>query len=114
MADRKQAEQLAYVMQFLYSLGFDLDTVKRAADAWWQIKGAPVSGVALPDEAQSLEALPVAYLRSITHPDWLELCSKDEPGAFPVFASHADLVRSVGSAYGVEASDKGVTEGGNG
>jgi hypothetical protein len=33
------------VMQFLYSLGFDLDTVKRAADAWWQIKGAPLSGV---------------------------------------------------------------------
>jgi hypothetical protein len=45
VADRKQAEQLAHVMQFLYSLGFDLDTVKRAADAWWQIKGAPLSGV---------------------------------------------------------------------
>jgi hypothetical protein len=50
MADRKQAEQLAYVMQFLYSLGFDLDTVKRAADAWWQIKGAPVSGVEASDK----------------------------------------------------------------
>jgi hypothetical protein len=50
MADRKQAEQLAYVMQFLYSMGFDLDTVKRAADAWWQIKGAPVSGVEASDK----------------------------------------------------------------
>jgi hypothetical protein len=50
VADRKQAEQLAYVMQFLYSLGFDLDTVKRAADAWWQIKGAPLSGVMVGDE----------------------------------------------------------------
>jgi hypothetical protein len=58
-------------------------------------------GVEASDEAQALEALPVAFLRSITHPDWLELCSKDEPGAFPVFASHADLVRSVGSAYDV-------------
>jgi hypothetical protein len=62
-------------------------------------------GVEAYDEAQALEALPVAFLRSITHPDWLELCSKDEPGAFPVFASHADLVRSVGSAYGVKACD---------
>jgi hypothetical protein len=50
MADRKQAVQLAYVMQFLCSLGFDLDTVKRAADAWWQIKGAPVSGVSGTDD----------------------------------------------------------------
>jgi hypothetical protein len=64
-------------------------------------------GVALPDEAQGLEALPVAYLRSITHPDWLELCDRSEPGAFPVFASHADLVRSVGSAYGVATPVKG-------
>jgi hypothetical protein len=52
VVDRKQAEQLAHVMQFLYSLGFDLDTVKRAADAWWQIKGAPVSGVAIPSGGQ--------------------------------------------------------------
>jgi hypothetical protein len=33
---------LALVMQFLYERGFDLDTVKRAADAWWQIKAASV------------------------------------------------------------------------
>jgi hypothetical protein len=65
------------------------------------------NGVALPDEAQSLEALPVAYLRSITHPDWLELCSKDEPGAFPVFASHAELVRSVAAVFGVKEGANG-------
>lgn len=29
---------------------------------------------------------PVAHLRSITHPDWLELCERDAPGAFPVYA----------------------------
>ena len=31
------------------------------------------------------QSLPVAYLRSITHPDWLEVCQKDSPGAFPVW-----------------------------
>jgi hypothetical protein len=51
-----------------------------------------------PSEVEALEALPVAYLRSITHPDWLEVCSKDEPGAFPVFASHDDLRRSIAAA----------------
>lgn len=35
---RLQVEQLALIMQFLYQQGFDLDTVKRAADAWWQTK----------------------------------------------------------------------------
>jgi hypothetical protein len=32
-------------------------------------------------------SLPIAHLRSITHPDWLELCSEGEEGAFPVFAA---------------------------
>lgn len=30
---------------------------------------------------------PVAYLCSITHPDWLEVCERGSPGAFPVYAS---------------------------
>lgn len=29
---------------------------------------------------------PVAYLRPISHPDWLEVCQKGEPGAFPVYS----------------------------
>ena len=35
---KTQVEALAYVMQFLHSLGFDLRTVKHAADAWWKVK----------------------------------------------------------------------------
>jgi hypothetical protein len=31
--------------------------------------------------------MPVAYLRSITHPDWLEVCERDSAGAFPVYAA---------------------------
>jgi hypothetical protein len=31
--------------------------------------------------------LPVAYLHSIPHPDWLDVCSADTPGAFPLFAT---------------------------
>ena len=42
----KRVEQLAYVMSFLHSLGFDLETVKQAADAWWAMKAGP-GGVAL-------------------------------------------------------------------
>lgn len=34
----RQVEQLALLMQFLYELGFDLATVKHAADCWWQVK----------------------------------------------------------------------------
>ncbi len=39
-ADGKRVEQLAYIMSFLYGLGFDLETVKRAADAWWSVKAS--------------------------------------------------------------------------
>jgi hypothetical protein len=42
--ERRQVEQLAYIMQFLYELGFDVATVKRAADAWWEIKSQSASG----------------------------------------------------------------------
>ncbi len=44
--DSKRIEQLAYIMAFLQNLGFDLETVKRAADAWWAMK-AGSAGVAL-------------------------------------------------------------------
>jgi hypothetical protein len=31
---------------------------------------------------------PVAYLRATSQPDWLEVCQKDEPGAFPVYPGY--------------------------
>lgn len=38
-------------------------------------------------EAQEAATGPVAHLRSITHPDWLELCEPGADGAFPVYAT---------------------------
>jgi hypothetical protein len=34
-----------------------------------------------------LPVQPVAFLRPITHPDWLEVCERDTDGAFPVYAA---------------------------
>lgn len=36
----KRVKQLAYIMSYLHSLGFDLETVKQSADAWWAMKAA--------------------------------------------------------------------------
>jgi hypothetical protein len=50
----------------------------------------PASGEVLrvdpPAAREGVREQPVAHLRPITHPDWLEVCHQDEPGAFPVFA----------------------------
>jgi hypothetical protein len=36
---KQQAETLALVMKFLQTHGYDLETVKRAADGWWELSG---------------------------------------------------------------------------
>jgi hypothetical protein len=51
----------------------------------------------------------VAYLRSITHPDWLEVCNKDAPGAFPVFPSPAG--ERVAAASEAQQAGGAVSEG---
>lgn len=60
---------------------------------WWvpyRPNQAMPAAVEARDSAES--ELPVAHLRSITHPDWLELCDKDSPGAFPVYAEAREHV----------------------
>ena len=56
--DDKRVEQLAYIMSFLHSLGFDLEAVKRAADAWWAVKAGAAQPVqSAPRMLTNLEAL---------------------------------------------------------
>jgi hypothetical protein len=33
-----RAEALAIIMKFLWEKGYDKEMVKKAADAWWQLK----------------------------------------------------------------------------
>jgi hypothetical protein len=46
-----------------------------------------------PAAREGVREQPVAHLRPITHPDWLEVCHQDETGAFPVFAHGVPVVR---------------------
>lgn len=45
---------------------------------------------------------PVAWLRPITHPDWLEVCDRDAPGAFAVCAGDTDPLWWAESADALE------------
>lgn len=38
--NQQQVEQLAIVMKSLDDMGFTKQQIKKAADAWWQLKGS--------------------------------------------------------------------------
>ena len=34
-----RVEQLAYIMELLYTLGYTKEEIARGVDAWWKVKG---------------------------------------------------------------------------
>jgi hypothetical protein len=69
---------------------WDVPMVAAALESFAALSASP------PAAREGVREQPVAHLRPITHPDWLEVCHQDETGAFPVFA------------HGVRESDEAV------
>lgn len=74
---------------------------------------------ALASQPQQVEpgTLPVAYLRPITHPDWLEVCDAETQGAFPVYAATQEAepvawqARTSGKSWGPPVTSLKIADG---